>query len=443
MFRDIEAARGRARDGGLMTAADAERAFQLSIAFEKLERASKSVFKVIGAALAPAFTPVLNALTSGHKALAEWVKNNESLVQAVGWSVAGLALLAAGIAGVVTAVTIGGSVIAGFVAAIKAIVGTIVAAFGLLTSPITVVIGLIAGLGYWWATSTETGQRAINHLRGVFQNASAFMGTVWGGVVDAIKAGDLGLAARVGMAGIKLAWNQVMDYLAARYSEFDKWFASEFGISFSDVIAGIKTAWVEAMAFLRSAWVLTVNAFQVIGEAIGNWIGDWMNDLNSISPDVALTSRLQARGSQRVADLERAADITRQFAEIEARRLAGLHAIELGRGANPFARGPDDGQDWWELEAALHEAATRRAAVENRFGDPDDGTMAAALGQGVRGTFNGGVAFGLAGPGVSPVVAAVDRGNELMRQNNQLMQQVAAANAQINDGIRHVLQFRP
>jgi len=110
------------------------------------------------------------------------------VVGGLGVAFVGLGMVATGVAA-----TLGG------LAAAAGLIGT---AVGFLVSPLgagTVALGALAA-------RTDAGSEAVVKLGEGFSWLGGVVGKTWGGVLDAIKAGDMGLALKVAGKGLQAAW---------------------------------------------------------------------------------------------------------------------------------------------------------------------------------------------------------------------------------------------
>lgn len=182
----------------------------------------------------------------------------------------GAALVATGIAVTLVGVALGGvATIAAFVAgAIK----LVVAAVALLMSPILLVIGALAVLGGVILYATGAGAKAVSWLGEKFQELKAGVMRVVGGIVDALKAGDIKLAARILWLGLKLAWAQGIGTLQTYWAQFRRWFVGIATDAFygalvvlNNAVAGLQSTWASFVGFLASKWT------DVKGDASETW----------------------------------------------------------------------------------------------------------------------------------------------------------------------------
>jgi hypothetical protein len=212
----------------------------------RLARAGKAVMLQFGAAVAPALTRVFNVLATGASIIANFLKNNRGLVVALG--VVGAAAGAVGVA----LTLLGGALMA--VGGVIAAIIPIVIAFDTVLFPIwgtiqAIVVAVATGIAIFTAVAGVlvyvahkagmlTG--AFAWLRGVFGELLGTVKQTFGGILNAIKAGQYVLAAKILWAGLKLAFFQgaraglqAFEYLWSN--------ASTLAMKFFEQL--IKTAW--------------------------------------------------------------------------------------------------------------------------------------------------------------------------------------------------------
>jgi len=237
----IAAALGAARAetaGSGQTNAELKAAFDLAQALGALERAQKSVFKSIGAALAPGFQAVAKLMTEGAKGAKAWVKENIELIQKialVGSVVVGISTALLGIAtgiklvGLAVAAIV--SVFTGLWTVVSSLAALIVLPFAKLGISALVIPAVIYALGRFTGAFEAAGNAAA-HLRDVFN-------TTFGGIKDAIAVGDLGKAWEITIAGMKVAW-----------LDFRVWLDRQLGPTLEDVNPMVRAGRQDRQALL-------------------------------------------------------------------------------------------------------------------------------------------------------------------------------------------------
>jgi hypothetical protein len=135
----------------------------------------------------------------------------------------GAALVLAGGLAAGLSMAIGGAIAAGSM--LMTVVGGLVFVLGFLASPLGIVTTLlVAGVAYW-ALYTQSGQATLEWFATNFGELKNIAMDTMGGVYNAIKAGDLGLAAEIAMVGVQLAFATAFEAILGL-----------FGTSISDML---------------------------------------------------------------------------------------------------------------------------------------------------------------------------------------------------------------
>jgi hypothetical protein len=250
--------------GLVLSQADVDKAAELTDALSDVKNQFKGIMMQVGAALAPVFIDILNAIKPILADVIAWVQNNRKLVQII-------AMVAAVLVGVGTAmVAIGGAIstigfaLGGLAPLFKLVfspVKLVLSAFKLLLNPmrlmgvLTNVWGVALRVGLFairmilskiflipaaiglvlaaWMKWTKSGQefkaslmKVVDNIKGHFVKAwegiKETFSTTWGGIVDAIKAGDIKLAAQIAWTGLKLAFFQAVQGIYAAWVEIQR-----------------------------------------------------------------------------------------------------------------------------------------------------------------------------------------------------------------------------
>ena len=197
-------------------------AAQLGDSLDNLKAAGSAVTTQIGAALAPALTAAVDALTNAAAQAAAWIREHRTAVTvaaaaAVAVGGFGTALLTAGLALKTTATAL---------AAIRTATTAAAAAWTALTpllaalaSPIVIWGAAIIAVGALLVKFTATGQAAAGALSTAFGGLADTMGQTVAGITDALASGDVSRAAAILWAGIDLAWTQGTGGLATLWRD--------------------------------------------------------------------------------------------------------------------------------------------------------------------------------------------------------------------------------
>ncbi len=442
LLANIRALRAQADNLGLtISTKDASSAALLTDTLNILWRTVRVGAFVIGSALAPTIIDLSNRFTRIIIAANEWIKANRDAVMwvaRVGVALGGVGgiLIATGLAFTLLGIAVGGLGGAlGLAAAIIAKVGVVLAA---ILSPIGLLIAAAALLGGTVVAWSGAGGAALDWLRGRFDQLGKFVGTVIGGIRDAIAGGDIALAARVLWAGLRVAWEQGIQPLRQAWIGFSAGMQRGAIIAFS----GVRKAWIEVRdwfernfpdftAGLAKGWANLAAGVQRIWARVTNWLADRFTEVMGIldeSLDVEAAKALNRREldadlggieSQRIdaiAEAERRRN--RTDADREQEKESALNAVDAQR-AEALAQLDEQtaervrqaeealARTKEELDAALAAARQRReealadgqdpaSLALQRLADFGDQLDAIASRVSVRGTFDASAVRGLA-----------------------------------------------
>jgi hypothetical protein len=206
MLRDLPKLREEAERLGLVIGGPAAaQAAELQDRLEDLWAVLKRTVFEIGSALAPVILDILKPLTDLAVRVAAWVRENKALVIVLGATAA--AVTALGVT--VTALGVGITLLGGVVGAIATIAGAI-ASIGAPT------LAVIAGVVVLGAALAALGGYAL-HTTGVLGKMADWLGpkfavlkrdalAAFGGIKDALEAGEYRLAAQILWQALRLEW---------------------------------------------------------------------------------------------------------------------------------------------------------------------------------------------------------------------------------------------
>ena len=234
-------------------------------AFRRLFSAIESVAISIGNSIEQ---PVRRAADVLQK-IAGWidkvVKKNGELARIIAKTTAivlgvGVALVIAGTAIVAIGAVLGGlaTIAAATAAAASAAIGIIGTALAAILSPIGLVVGAVAVLGIGILKWTGIGGRAISWLGDQFRELKFIFDAVVGGMADALKAGDIKLAAEILWASLRLVWKIGLLELEKAWLRTRDFFITSYLATLADIVGAfhIATSAIEAM------WIKMVNALE-------------------------------------------------------------------------------------------------------------------------------------------------------------------------------------
>jgi hypothetical protein len=172
-----------------------------------------------------------------------------------------VAILAAGVA----LVGLGGTIqlvafgFGGLATAIRAVASLL----GALLSPIGLVLAGIGALAAYLINTSDLGGQALDWLGQQFEALKSTAMRAFGGIGDALAAGDLGLAARILWLTLKMEWQRGINALNQLWIEVKRffvavWTEAVYGAAevAANAWAGLQTGWTETVDFLADAWTL-------------------------------------------------------------------------------------------------------------------------------------------------------------------------------------------
>ncbi|MCD4823216.1 MAG: phage tail tape measure protein [Phycisphaerae bacterium] len=366
----ITALQKKARELGLtMSKEDAKAAEEFTDAMDSLWKVVKMGVFHIGSALAPVLQQVAETMTGVTVKISGWIKNNRELIVTV------LKVAAAVVAGGIALVVLG-TIISSLGTMLGVLISTVTAAaamfqaFGVaiafLVSPIGMVIAALGVLGAYLIYTTDAGGKALGWLGDKFTALKNDAIKAFGGISDALAAGDIGLAAEILWGTLKLWWVKGTESLRRIWIDFKAGFVKIFAEAF---YGGLKVArkvwewleigWAETTAFFSKAWYGFVGFFQKTWERIKSgaqkaW--NWIKSLFDDSIDLEAENKLVEQEKQKaIAGIEN--EQQRKLAEREAERQADRQKID--KEANAFYERQD------KNKRLLQEAADQIANEEN------------------------------------------------------------------------------
>lgn len=333
----------------------------------------------IGKSLSKPLSSLTEAIRSIADAAKEWVKANQEAVIAVaavagGVTIAGVAMM--GLGASILAVNAAIGVMLSAAAAIGAV-------FALALNPITLTIAALGAGVYAWARYSESGRAAVSSLMGALQPFLQTFRDTFGGITDAIIGANFGLAGKIAMTGLQVAFLQGTATLNSIFGDFSAKLigqiaGGDFAGAWNSVVLQMSETWARfsegvVNVFTQAARAV-IDAWEAMQAKITNTLldtsagGGVMGSIASSVLGVDMAEE-QKRSDRLNAQLKlRQQDIT-----AEAKGVAG------GMRANQFSAGRDF-LDSMDITARAGTRAVRGAAAANTAGAGavNDSALAAA-----------------------------------------------------------------
>ena len=375
MIDDLGSLTDEARKLGLvMSTDDAEAADRLGDAMDIVVKVVKRAVVAIGAALAPTLTDLSEKITTNLVATTEWITQHRGLIVTAAKSAVALIAIGGGIAALGAALSTMGTV----VGAAAATLGAIGAAITALATPIGVVVASLAGLTTWFFLATDAGSQSLAWLGERFTELRDTAVLAFGGIADALAAGEIQLAGQILWASLRVMWLQGTSDLQSVWLDWTTAAKEVFaGFSYSlaslmtDAWAGIQTVWAEGIGWIASSWSTLLAAMvkmllpfaDIVSRMFGVDIKQAIENGLGGSPDAEGVQRqtdLQVMGIEQSRRDQQAALTDQQNAEIENRRALAQATREANQAEIDKALG--------ELESLRKSAADKRAALTGTAG---------------------------------------------------------------------------
>lgn len=257
-LQELDAMMGKiASSGGVAAKTALEMESGIGGAVRLLSSSYEALTLAIGNAVGNGIMPLMNKISEILAGMAIWIKQNEEVVytfvKIVMWAVGiGGALLALGATFKVVALAfgvaigIGKAVLWPFLKGIPLLIKAIIFSLGLLktagliawsvlTSPITAYLAAIAGVliviqkltGAFTPLSKVFGKLGSDFMN-CFSTMKKYFGATFNAIVNALKSGDLGKAAEIGMSYLKLGWVSAIGALEKAWGGFVLWVKDVF-----------------------------------------------------------------------------------------------------------------------------------------------------------------------------------------------------------------------
>lgn len=268
---------------------------RLKSAVEGAQIAMSQTFDVL-------LSPILDKLSQSTTAAAQWIRENQAFAAVIAAAAAGLlafggALLAGNIA--IRIFSSGLSAILSIMSLLSAAFTAAISILGIIITPIGSVATALAILAAHAIYVSGAWKPVFSFLAKSFQWVSNIFSQVWGGISDALTAGDLKLAGEIAMTGLRIAW------IAGTGKLKNLW---------ADFVAAIVEVFSGAAIMIQDLWSKTV-------EGIAKRILDTAASNSILAKGLRVDLGVDVK-----AENERAARLEAQRVEMLKRRLAEAEA---------------------------------------------------------------------------------------------------------------------
>jgi hypothetical protein len=255
-FRDL--AREADRLGITIDGEEAKQAKALDDAFTRVTRTLQRVVAAIGGALAPSLEEFANNVAENIAGVRRWINENRNFIVIAGKLAVGV--LAAGAAFVAF-----GTAIKGVALAATALSVTLKTTLALKTAFIAlnpVVLGVVAGVatfGTVWLAVSDSAQRSIGAIAQRFSLLGDSIREAFGGITDAIAAGNLELAGEIAITALRLTFETGLNAIKTLWTDW-----------VYDLAGALVVIEIEARNVFNRVQAILGDVATTIGEAIGS-----------------------------------------------------------------------------------------------------------------------------------------------------------------------------
>jgi len=394
----LAALRAQARSLGQVLDSETIRSAEaVGDAFEVVSGAIRATITAVGAALEPVLTPLAESFGRISATVQEWVGHNRQFVQSV--LAIGVGLTVAG--GVISALGVALLGLGAAVSLTSAGLAAIGVVLGALLSPAGLAVAAVVGLGVAFVTYTEIGQQAFQAVTQAVGEFAARVQQGFAGIVDALLAGDLALAAKIAWLTVKVAATEALDGVLDYVRDFQR----DAALVFVELGAAINSVWINAFAALYVSmdaallylykglgeFAKGINQARVGFEILTGQVSaeEGGRQVNAANSGVDAVTDVVARNIATKLG-EQIAQRNRDEANNESVRTQAIDEIFKGRDRNRQQSDDELAEAIAELAKSREEAATKRAAAEQKTSDRLAGTdlQDAARKFSSAGTFN-------------------------------------------------------
>jgi hypothetical protein len=280
--RGIQALRSEAQKLGVSRSdTSVAQANQLAGLFGRMKEIINGTVLAIGQALAPTMIRIVQIQNSALLLVQKFVKQYGSLVPVIFTVGSGLVIAGTAIA------AFGGSVFA-IGAAFGAIASTVVAVGGFLATPLGITLAIGAAVLYaavQWMRLTEIGKQTAGVLWQMILPAVETIKATFAGIGNAIAGGDLVLAGKIAVTGLRIVFMQGIDLLV---QSIHATLGETFGAIAEDIIQGdLAGAWRIVVSGMASLWAnFAKGMVSVFVSAANVAIGAWKKAVGDLASTI-------------------------------------------------------------------------------------------------------------------------------------------------------------
>lgn len=340
--------------------------------FKRMTETVKNLGVWVGKALVEPFQKYGELILKTGGVAIDFVKTHQKLVQQLGLAAAALIGVGGVLIGLGATINVVGFAFAGLGNAVSllliplgaiGLVGsgitlfftTLAGAITFLISPLgaitATVVGLGAGLAYTsgvWDSLKSTWTDTIGSLVKLFADMKGTALEAFGGIADALKAGDIKLAMKILWTGLKLEWVQGVDFLKLKWLEFSSFVATKFTeaihavlkvwetaqfafkSTFNQVVHSVNRGGISGNSILSKGWLLANFGIQSGANFLSGLFGGGYHAQSRINKQLGEQLQAVDQDNEYRAGVDRSAEVADQKA-LENNLKASLEGIEAAK----------------------------------------------------------------------------------------------------------------
>lgn len=302
LFAEFDQWSAKADQFGFVKDADSVRAMaDLADQMQILGKLGKSVWGAIGSMAVPVLRQTTELMIGWTHSVRNFLKEHKEVGTLIVSGAAALGLFAAGLVSVGTVISKGAAVfgvLKTVLSIVVAGVGTLVsvggALLGALATPLGIVAGVAIALGAAFVSASGAFDGFVGDLSAGWQRIQSDSLSAWSGIRDALAAGDLGLAAKVGLAFLQLEWARATNWLLEKWEAIkspilEVWDNVVFWLTekWIDFTAWVATAWARTLAGVKTLWEELKTFDEISAAEIGHFFGTVSDEELAKRTDVA------------------------------------------------------------------------------------------------------------------------------------------------------------
>lgn len=287
MIQDFDQLTKEAQRFGLVwTTDEAKKADALGDAIDRLSAILGKTVAVLGGELAPILTDVAEWLAKAASQAIAFVKANGPLIVAVLKISAAVVAAGAGLLGLGVAIYGVGAAIG----VVLSLFSGVVAVFGIMTSTagtLAIGLGVVAAS---FLTTTQAGAQTLSFLSGAFKDLAKVATDAFKGIGDALKAGDIKLAAQILWAAIKLEFVKGVNFLKSIWGDWSavaieavKTVQTNISAGLIELWAMMKRGWAQASGTIGDVFLVTINTIKSAWGGISDWFASSWDSITASS----------------------------------------------------------------------------------------------------------------------------------------------------------------